>query len=44
LVLTRLDLAAPLDLGGGMKLEKLDEAIQLARTWSSNPVGAVPSS
>ena len=42
LVLTRLDLAAPLDLGGGVRLEKLDEEIQLARARSSNPIGAVP--
>ena len=42
LVLTRLDLSAPLDLGDGVRLEKLDEAIQLARARDSNPVGAVP--
>ena len=31
-----------LDLGDGVRLEKLDEAIQLARARDSNPVGAVP--
>jgi hypothetical protein len=41
LVLTRLDLEEPLDLGGGARLEKLSEEIQLARARDSYPVEAV---
>ena len=41
LVLTRLDLNGPLDLGDGVRLEKLSEEIQLARARDSYPIEAV---
>ena len=41
LVLTRLDLEEPLDLGGGVRLEKLSEEIQLARARDSYPIEAI---
>lgn len=42
LLLTRLDLEQSLDLGGGIRLEKLDEKVQLARASKNQPVGVVP--
>jgi hypothetical protein len=42
LVLTRLDLEEPLDLGDGVRLEKLDEGLQLARARNTHTVEAVP--
>jgi hypothetical protein len=42
LVLTRLDLGEPLDLGDGVRVEKLDEAIQLARARDTRTIEAVP--
>ena len=42
LVLTRLDLDEPLELGDGVRLEKLDEQVQLARARNNYPVAPVP--
>lgn len=42
LVLTSLDLGELLDLGDGVRVEKLDEAIQLARAHDSHTIEAVP--
>ncbi len=42
LVLTNLDLGEPLDLGDGVRVEKLDEATQLARARDSYTIEAVP--
>ena len=42
LVLTRLDLEESLELGDGVRLEKLDERVQLARARNNYPVEAVP--
>ncbi len=42
LVLTRLELDEPLELGDGVRLEKLDEATQLARARDHYSIEAVP--